>query len=155
MRAPELGGTSEIQWYIIARELLNNLGGQGHADYRARDDRWQAEVELRCTEPALDAQAEVVRRANAQLWTAMERVSALDQPIPYYRHLAELATSLAVARVLLWQASAPGAEELDRQLSAWAMDLLADRAARSCARVVEGEHRAGLKEVVTGLIRRR
>ena len=150
---PLYGGTSEIQWYIIARELLDSLAGQGHADYRARDDRWQAAVEQRCAGPELDAQAGVVRRANAQLWTAVEQVAGLDHPIPFHRHLAELATSLAVARVLLWQASAPGADDLDRQLSAWSADLLADRAARSCARIVEGEHRAGVKGAVIGRIR--
>jgi len=149
---PLYGGTSEIQWYIIARELLDSLDGQGHADYRARDERWQAEVELRCTDPALRAQAAAVRRGDTRLWTAVEQVATLDHPVPFQRHLAELATSLAVARVLLWQASAPGADELERQLSAWAVDLLDDRAAVSCARIVRGEDRAGLKGAVVDKI---
>ena len=152
---PLYGGTSEIQWYIIARELLGSLDRQGNADYRVRDQRWQTEVEQRCTDPALRAQADAVRRGNARLWTSAEQVATLDDAVPFHRHLADLATSLAVARVLLWQASAPGADELDRQLSAWAVDLLEDRAAVTCARIARGEDRAGIKGVVSEMIRGR
>ena len=150
---PLYGGTSEIQWYIIARELLESLATRGHADYAARDERWHQELEQRCAGPELSARAEEVRRANGQLWQAARQVAAQDDPAPYHRHLAELATSLAVARVLLWQASAPGADRLDQELSAWAVDLLADQVAVSCERIVRGEHRAGAKAAVSEMIR--
>ncbi len=145
---PLYGGTSEIQWYIISRELLDSLDGAGHADYRARDERWQAEVEKRCDTPELERLATVVRESDAFLWESVELVASLDNQAPFHRHLAELAVSLAAARVLLWQASAPGADALDRQLSAWAADLLEDCVTVCCGRIAEREDRAGVKAAV-------
>ncbi len=150
---PLYGGTSEIQWYIIARELLDSLAGQGHADYRARDAARQAELTRRCAGDAtLEDLASRVGRAQEQLWQAVELVITMDDAEPYHRHLADLDTALAVARVLLWQASEADTGELERHLAAWSADLLEDRAAISCQRIVQRQGRAEAKAAVHRLV---
>ena len=138
---PLYGGTSEIQWYIIARELLE----RGKADYRARDDALCAELEAR------EARSDLARRVSAvkdQLWRLVERVAAMEDQAPFLRHLTELSTALACAQVLLWQASAPDADALERELAAVAVDRLEDRAAISVGRIGRGLDRRTLKALV-------
>ena len=150
---PLYGGTSEIQWYIIARELLDSLAGKGHADYRARDEEQQAELARRCAgDEGLGELARRVGRAHDQLWQAAELVLTMDDAERYHRHLADLATALAVARALMWQASAEDAGPLERHLGAWAVDLLEDRVNLSCQRIVQREGRADAKAAVYRLI---
>ena len=150
---PLYGGTSEIQWYIISRELVGSLDGSGQADYRARDERWQTQLEQRCSDDELGACIARVRAAGLQLWTAVELVATLEHPAPYYRHLADLATSLMVARVLLWQATAEQAGELERQLGIWATDRLEQRARVAAERIVTGQDRSALKAALRSALR--
>ena len=98
----------------------------------------------RCHEELIPL-AERVRRAHAQLWNAVEKVCALADPTPYYRHVTDLATSLAVAQTMLIQASGDEADDLDRELAVLSVDKLDERAERSL-RAIDG-HRArrGLK----------
>jgi hypothetical protein len=86
------------------------------------------------------------------MWGATERVAALPDPVPFHRHLADLATSLAATQVLLWQASARSAGRLEQEIAAVAVDRLEDRAARSCARINGELTRGALKSVVRGLL---
>jgi alkylation response protein AidB-like acyl-CoA dehydrogenase len=146
---PLYGGTSEIQWYIIARELLDSVAGQAHVDYRARDAALAQELAARCaTNARLAALAKRVTAVQEQLWQAVERVAADPDPTPFHRHLTELATALAGAQVLLLQASAPEADALEQELAAVAVDRLEDRAAVSCGRIDAGCHRRALKRAV-------
>ena len=134
---PLYGGTSEIQWYIIARELMNTLEGVSPADYRDRDDGWMERLDQRC-EGELSALAARVVSVHRQLWDAVAEVSSLADPSPYYRHITDLATSLAVAQTLLFQASGADADDLDGELAVWAVDLLDEQVERS-RRAIDGK----------------
>ena len=130
---PLFGGTSEIQWFIIARELVLTVQGRARADYRARDLAQLAELEARARASGgafLDRVART-RAACERLWELAARTAALrdGERAPHERPLAELATSLAVAIPLLLQASSPDADELERELSPVAVAALEDRAA--------------------------
>lgn len=149
---PLYGGTSEIQWYIIARELLESLAGRGKADYRARDAGLCDALEARAgRDAALAALAHQIRTATARLWHAVERVTAMQSPEPFHRHLTEFSTALAGAQMLAWQAAAPDADELDRELASLALDRLEDVVATATARIEAGLDRGELKR----LLRRR
>ena len=141
---PLYGGTSEIQWFIIARELMNTVEGTSRADYGARDDEWIERLHQRC-QGDLTHLARRVNAAHCQLWAVVERVCAEADPAPYYRHLTDFATALSVAQVLLFQASGEEADDLDRELAVWAVDLLEDQADRSCARIETRTVRRALK----------
>jgi alkylation response protein AidB-like acyl-CoA dehydrogenase len=125
---PLFGGTSEIQWFIIARELGLAARGLARADYRARDLAQLSELEARAHASGGMLPGLVARTGAAcdRLWQLAERISTLGdaERTPHERPLAELATALAVALSLLLQASAPDAEELDRELAAVAVDGL-------------------------------
>lgn len=149
---PLYGGTSEIQWYIIARELLESLAGRAKADYRARDAALCQELEGRCDEEPLRGLARRVRAATERLWRAVERVSGLENPSPFYRHLTELTTALAGAQALVLGASAESAGELELDLARVAVDRLEDRAALSSRRIEAGVDRRDLKRVVRSLV---
>ena len=77
----------------------------------------------------------------------VETVSTVSDPEPFYRHLAELATSVAVAQVLLWQASSLWAGDLEVQLAEVAVDRLGDRAGWATERINGGVTRGELKTV--------
>ena len=147
---PLYGGTSEIQWYIIARELLESLAGRAKADYRARDAELCAELERRCPGEPLAGIARRVRAATEGLWRAVEQVAALEAPSPFHRHLTELSTALAGAQALVLGASAGG--ELELELARVAVDRLEDRADWTRARVEARVDRSELKRVVRGLV---
>jgi alkylation response protein AidB-like acyl-CoA dehydrogenase len=149
---PLYGGTSEIQWLIISRELVDSLSGEGHADYRARDRVMGLELQSRCQGSVLPTLTRRVSAVQERMWAAVERVAGLPDPVPFHRHLAELATALAATQVLLWQASAGSAGTLERELAAVAVDRLEDRATRSCARIDGQLTRGVLKSEVRGLI---
>lgn len=144
---PLYGGTSEIQWLIISRELIGELDHTSHAPYRARYEQRAQQLERRCQGP-LEGPARRANAAQQRLWRAVEAVAAKSDPIPLHRHLAELAVSLAVAQALLWQASSNTADDLDRELSLWAVDQLEDRAAVCCGRIHGDVRRASLHRAV-------
>ena len=143
---PLYGGTSEIQWFIISRELLGALDGSSRVDYRQRG-------EARCQELARRAgpgQPLVTRmtEAHGRLWSAAGRVAAAEDPVPLYRPLTELAVAVTVAQVLLWQSTSPLADELDRLLAARAVEEL-ERALELHEPVIEGgDQGAALKAEV-------
>jgi hypothetical protein len=129
---PLFGGTSEIQWFIVARELTLAAAGRAHADYRGRDLALLAELERRSAGQA--ELAALVRRARAgceRLWAEAARVAALEEEEARARErpLAELATALAVALALLFEASAEDGDELERALVPLAIEALELRVA--------------------------
>jgi hypothetical protein len=141
---PLYGGTSEIQWYIIGRELLESIAGRAKADYRGRDDAL-------CLELSRRGGGELARRVGVikdLLWRLAQRVATQERPDPFLRHLTELSTALAATQVLLWQATDPGADDLDREMATVAVDRLTDTAARHSGRIERGLDRAGLKRLV-------
>jgi alkylation response protein AidB-like acyl-CoA dehydrogenase len=107
---PLYGGTSEIQWLIIAREYLDSLAGRSHFDYKTRDRELVQKLEAGCPEARSDL---VTRLANINeiLWELCSDVSQFKDPVPYYRHLTDLATSFSVAQTLLWQAIFDSSED--------------------------------------------
>jgi acyl-CoA dehydrogenase len=158
---PLYGGTSEIQWLIISRELLETVAGRARVDYRQRDAALDRALVERCGGGGIDALeehkelAQRTARVSATLWRAVERVAeraAQEDATPHHRHLAELATSLAATRVLIWQATGPAAGELERELAQIAVDRLEDRAVVTRARVDSGCTRSGLKRAVRALL---
>jgi len=128
---PLFGGTSEIQWFIISRELLLCVQGRARADYRARDLDLLDRLAARAGERA--GLAELTRRARAgceELWAQATRVAVLgDAGRAHERPLAELATALAVALALLFQATAPDADDLELELASAGVEALEERAA--------------------------
>jgi len=148
---PLYGGTSEIQWYIIARELLDSLAGRGKVDYRERDHRLCQALLERATDPPLEALALRVQAVTEQLWLAVERVAAMDHPTPFHRHLTALSTALVGAQVLLWQATAPAPDALELELATVAVERLEDLA-RSVGRRIEDRRDRG---VLKRLLRQR
>jgi hypothetical protein len=150
---PLFGGTSEIQWQIIARELLECVDGVAHVDYRRRDDGLMAELAARCAPaPALATLCARAAEALRRLWLAAAEVAAAADRVPYQRHLAELACACAVAQGLLWQASAATASELEHELAVVAVDRLEDRAAVACSRIAGGVTRRALKRTLRALL---
>lgn len=147
---PLFGGTSEIQWFIIARELLLSVQGRAHADYRARDLALLDEIERRCDGAApLAGHARRARDACDRLWAEATRVAALDEGEARARErpLAELAVALAAALALLFEASATDADELERELVPLALEALERRADElACA-----DHRALTRALRTRL----
>jgi alkylation response protein AidB-like acyl-CoA dehydrogenase len=146
---PLFGGTSEIQWFIIARELADDeRAGTG---YRRRDGALCAELAARAAgSPRLAALAARLADAVETLWRCAERVAALEPELraPCERELAELATASAVAQALLWQATAAGAGALEHELAAAALDRLGERAATTVAAIASGDPRRELKRLV-------
>jgi len=150
---PLYGGTSEIQWYIIARELLESLAGRGKADYRARDSEMCHELERRCAaDGALADLARRTSRVTDELWRAVERVAEMRNMAPFFRHLTELSTALAGAQVLLWQASASDADDFYRELTSVAVDRLEDQAERAGGRIERSVDRAEVRRTVRRLL---
>ncbi len=142
---PLYGGTSEIQWYIIARELLGALNGTGRADYRSRmGERLQA-LEGRCAGGPLSSLAATLEHGNARLWSAAERVAALAEPAPLYQHLTEMAVAVTVAQALLHQASAEDADQLDRRLAEWSVERMEQALDLHEGPIRRGRSRVGLK----------
>ena len=151
---PLYGGTSEIQWYIIARELLDSISGRGHADYRARDEEARGLLAERSESD--EELGELVGRFAAmqgQLWGAVEAVAELKDGVPFHRHLAGGATAFAVAQVLLHQASSTDAGPLERELARLAVDRLQSTLATVEHRIGErAEHDQLLKSIVHDLV---
>ena len=149
---PLYGGTSEIQWYIISRELLDSLDQAGHVDYRARDMAWIKRAAADTGE-LLAPLVERLRGGCTRMWKAVERVGRRNDPTPFYRHLAELVCAFSVAQVLLHQATAEGADDLDRELARWAVDRLERQADHSCVSIQNGVTRHALKTAVMARLR--
>jgi len=142
---PLFGGTSEIQWWIITRELLETVRGEAHVDYRARDSATLAELRPRCASGRLSALWEQLRSARGELWSAAERVASLPDPAPVAHLLAEAATGIEAAQALLRQACGPEAGELEAELAVAALAALEPQLAATCGRIRRGDHGASLR----------
>lgn len=148
---PLYGGTSEIQWLIISRELLDSLAGSARVDYRQRDARTADALMARAGGD--DRLASLVQRWSAArqlLWRLVEQVAGARDPTPYRRHLTELSVELAACRGLLWQATAADAAELELELARVGLDRLDDRAAHAAGRIEGRQSRTALKRAVRG-----
>lgn len=148
---PLYGGTSEIQWLIISREFLMTVEGTARVDYRERDVELTAALAKRC-EGELAGLVEQTAVETERLWQLVETVSTVSDPVPFYRHLAELATSVSVAQVLLWQASSGWAGELEVRLAEVAVERLGDRGGWATERISGGVTRKELKRVLCGAL---
>ncbi len=144
---PLFGGTSEIQWIIISRELINALSGTAHCDYRARDEETIARLGERCGEE-YEPLLRRLDRARAKLWRLVAEVAELSDPVPYFRHLADLSAALAAAEVLLWRATATDADEIDHELCLLAFDRLEDRVSVTHDRITRRVARGALKQAL-------
>jgi hypothetical protein len=128
---PLYGGTSEIQWLIIAREYLEALAGTARADYRRRDEHLVAELRQSCAE-GLTPLVDRLERGSALVWSLAGQLEHLEDAAPYYRHIADLAVAWTVALVLLQRTAANGRDaELDHELAQVAVERLEDQAASS------------------------
>lgn len=113
---PLYGGTSEVQWYIISRELMSPQA----ADYRDRITLFD-ERTLRMMSPArrarLNGLTTLLQTDQALLAQAVHRVGQIPpdrQPL-LYQHLAEMASWNEAARVML-RAAATG-DALDEAMA--------------------------------------
>jgi alkylation response protein AidB-like acyl-CoA dehydrogenase len=150
---PLYGGTSEIQWTIVARELLDAAAGRARADYRARDAALSSELSGRCAaSPSLARAARTADEVSRRLWRAVEAVAAAPDPRPFYRPLAELASALAATEALLVHASSEGAGELERALALESGERLVDAAAAHLRRIEDGRTRGDAKAALRGVL---
>ena len=144
---PLYGGTSEIQWYIISRELLGVLDGSSRVDYRARGEARCQALGARAGEQG----APLARRVSVghdRLWAAVGQVAAAEDQVPLYHSLTELAVAATVAQALLWQGTDEGAEDLERLLAARAVEKM-ERALDFHVPIIEGgDPDAGLKALL-------
>ena len=141
---PLYGGTSEIQWYIISRELLGVLDGSSRVDYRARGDERCQELARRAGEEGAPLAGRLTA-GHDRLWAAVERVAAAPDPAPLYRALTELAVAVTVGQVMLWQGTGPDADALDRRLALRAVERMERTAAWLEPTVEGGDPGASLK----------
>ncbi len=151
---PLYGGTSEIQWFIIARELLGALDGTSRADYRARWGDACAALQQRCAaDPALAPLGEAVARGDRRLWRCVQQVAAAEAPrAPLHRHLTEMSVAVTVARAMVWQGAAADSSALDRRLAEWSVERMTRALERHEGAVQQGRTRAGLKQELRDLL---
>ena len=145
---PLFGGTSEIQQWIITRELVETVRGAAHGDYRERDAATLAELQPRCEGSPRRAMWEQLDRARGELWRAAERVAREAEPARFAHLLAEAAVGLEVAQVLLRQACGPDAGELEQALVEEAIAGLETRLFARCALIQAGRGGERLRERV-------
>ncbi len=148
---PLYGGTSEIHWFIICRELIEDLNGKYMQRYKNRDDVFFQSLLKRSTGFVKEL---TVRTKNAgeELWECVRHVAAQADPVPYYSYLAELEVSKMVAQVLLWQASDRKAGTFERELAGAAVDSLENQLYLARRRIFSGETNANLKSAMCALL---
>jgi hypothetical protein len=142
---PLFGGTSEIQAWIITRELLESVAGTANADYRARDRAEHLALEPRCSDSRLRRLWVGIGQAMDKLWTTIEQLAGKPEPEPFAPLVAEAAMHVAIAEVLLRQACGPEAGELERAMAAEAINTLDGKLAACCERVAARDSGAALR----------
>jgi alkylation response protein AidB-like acyl-CoA dehydrogenase len=125
---PLYGGTTEVQWMIISREIFAVVDGVAKMDYRQRDREQRAALLRRAEKSDQEAIARYAA-VEDRFWRDVHDIKDGSAREASVRPVAEMAIALAVCFILLWQGSDPAADEFEQHLVPLGMDQL-ERAAQ-------------------------